>query len=406
VAVESPAAELTPDERPGSRPGPAWAPGWLTRYRYVRPILAFAGAHAVLMAFIWLLYPWAQLKPRTSFVGALEGGDGGWYAAVVNLGYEHHLIYTSPGVPGQMRIAFPPGLPILMHLVGDVTGLAPAAAGLVISAIASLVAVAGIYAVTTRYTTDAIALAAIVLWAIIPTAFILSMAYTEAIYTALAAWTIYALLESRWLTAGILTGAAGLVRASATMLIAVVCLACLIGAIRNRHRLRAVLAILIAPAGMLGYLVFIGLRLHNMRAWFISLTAPGWDVRFDWGRYTLSYFKWLLRLTDTQSVPIWLPGPGLVIIIALALGVIVALNGRVPWELRAWTILSLLLIVGSSNMWIAMPRFTLPLFALLVPPAAVLAGAKRSSQVIAAVTLIAVSVWWGAIFLRMPGIAL
>jgi hypothetical protein len=293
-----------------------------------------------------------------------------------------------------------------MRLLSDVTWLNVGAAALVITAIASLFAAAGIYAVTSHYTSHKIALVTVGLWAIIPTAFVESMAYTEALFTALAAWTFYALLKERWLTAACLTAAAGLVRASATTLIAIVCLVCLVAAIRNRHRLRAILAILIAPVGFVGYLAYVGLRLHNVHAWFISLSAPGWDSHFDFGKYTFDGFKQLMQLTDTQNTQISLPGPALVIVIALALGVIVALDRRVPLELRAWTAASLLLIVCTAGMWIGMARFTLPLFPLLVPPAALLARASRSSQVVAVVTLLAISVWWGAFFLRTPGIAL
>jgi hypothetical protein len=364
--------------------------------RFTKPVAVYVVAHAALLTVTWLFLTHAHIP----LVRALYSGDGGWYVAVASLGYEHHLTYVSPGVAGQMRIAFFPLLPLLIRGVTDVTWLGGFAAGLLITAVASLFAAAGIYALVTRYAGHATALATVALWATMPTAFFQSMIYSEAVYTALGAWALYALLESRWLTAGGLTVAAGLTRPAAVALVAVVCAACTVAVVRNRGRWRAAAGLLVAPCGLAGYLLWVGVRLHNLDAWFISQRAAGWQSSFDFGRQTLRVVSGIaaLRLgwqaTSYDIVTLFL-------LACLALALAMALDGRTPLPLRVWTWLGILLAIGSTGPWFSKARFMLPYFPLLVPLASVLARARRRNQIVAALLVLLVSGWWAAYFLSL-----
>jgi Gpi18-like mannosyltransferase len=249
TSVDVQSADTSAQSRSGS-----WRPwvGQLASGRFARPVAVYIAAHAALIATIGYILA----RAHHSLLAALQGGDSGWYESIASHGYERQLVWLSPGVPAQMRLEFFPGLPLMIRLASEVTGASASTAGLLVSLVASLVAAAGIYAVVARYASDAVALAAVALWAAMPAAFLESMVYTEALFTAFAVWALYALLRHRWLTAAWLTVWAGLTRASAVTLIAVVCLACLVGAIRNRGRLRAILAMVIAPAGFAGYLLY------------------------------------------------------------------------------------------------------------------------------------------------------
>ncbi|HET9967741.1 MAG TPA: hypothetical protein VFQ68_05855 [Streptosporangiaceae bacterium] len=59
-------------------------------------------------------------------------------------------------------------------------------------------------------------------WAVAPGSVVLTMLYAEALFCALAGWALVALVSRRWLTAGMLTLAAGTVRSTAVALIAAV----------------------------------------------------------------------------------------------------------------------------------------------------------------------------------------
>jgi len=54
----------------------------------------------------------------------------------------------------------------------------------------------------------------VAVWAVAPASFVLSMVYSEALFCALAIWSLVALVERRWLMAGVLTIGAGVARSS------------------------------------------------------------------------------------------------------------------------------------------------------------------------------------------------
>jgi hypothetical protein len=402
MAVETPA--VAQPIRTGSGLLRHWAQR-VAAYRFSQPVAIYLAAHLVLMALVWVMLSLGHFQ----FIQSLEtGGDANWYRQVALYGYERQLEYYSPGVPAEMRLEFFPLLPLLMRLGSDLTTLNVSLVGLVISAVSSVVAAAGIYTVVSRYTSHAVALATVGLWATMPTAFFQSMVYTEALFTALAAWTLYALLEARWLSAAALTAAAGALRPDSLPLIAVVCLACGVGAFRGRGRpWNGLLGMVIAPVGLAGYLLYIGLRVHNLRAWFISVQAPGWQNSFDFGKYTYRTLLWIIEMGSRENGEgITYTIVGVLVAVSIAAACIVALDRRVPLELKAWTWIGLLFILGQANMWFAMPRFLMPCFPLLVPVAEAFTAMTRRNKIILGTTAVLLSACWGAYFLAYPFIGI
>ena len=76
------------------------------------------------------------------------------------------------------------------------------------------------------------------------------MGYTETLFTALAAWSLFAVMRRRWLTAGVLCLAAGLTRSVAIALIAAVGLAALVAVCRRRDGWRPWVGGALAPLGV------------------------------------------------------------------------------------------------------------------------------------------------------------
>src|SRR4029453_11972485 len=95
----------------------------------------------------------------------------------------------------------------------------------------------------------------------LPHAIVENMAYTEGLFTALAVWSLLAVLRAQWLTAGTLCLLAGLTRPTAVGLIAAVGLAALVAAVGRRDGWRPWAAMALAPLGYVGYLVWVGIRL-------------------------------------------------------------------------------------------------------------------------------------------------
>ena len=101
------------------------------------------------------------------------------------------------------------------------------------TAVAGLAAAWGLTALGMKLTGDPrISLLMVAIWAVAPSSTVLSMMYAEALFCALAIWALVALVSRRWLTAGLLTLAAGTVRSTALALILTVCAAALIAVIQ------------------------------------------------------------------------------------------------------------------------------------------------------------------------------
>lgn len=147
-----------------------------------------------------------------------ERWDSVWYQRVAENGYGYTVTLADGAIHSDL--AFFPLLPALERGIAEVTPLGLAGAGLLVAWVAGLLAAWGIFAVGARLYGRRAGVVLAALWGVYPTAFVQSMAYTETLFTALAAWSLYAVLTRRWIVAGALCVLAGLTRPSAAALIA------------------------------------------------------------------------------------------------------------------------------------------------------------------------------------------
>lgn len=370
----------------------AWfrATGW-------RPMAAWAGPHLVLTGLMLAILSNAGMSANA----ALRHWDGDWYINIAESGYIHQLSIRPDGTPHLMNIAFFPLYPGLMRAVHLVTGLPVSFAGVFVSFAAGLAAAVGIYYLLKPYIGERAAIIAGALWGVIPSAFIESMVYTEALFTALCVWAMYALIREKWLTVAALTILAGLTRSTVIMILPVVCVAALIAIVRRRGGWRAWVCMLTAPLGLLAFLLFLAQRFHRLDAWFFAQTAPGWQSSFDFGKYTAHVLKGELLFSSLRSTS-WLPFliATAILIPATFIAVLMVLHRRLPWQLIAWTVLTLVVTLTTSGTYGAKPRFLLPAVALLATPAAVLAKGRRTTLYSALTALTVLGAWIGAYFLN------
>ncbi|MFF3446268.1 hypothetical protein ACFYXJ_03885 [Streptomyces sp. NPDC002667] len=332
--------------------------------------------------------------------------DGWWYQQIAAHGY-HPALVPVRGATGLITLegnsaAFFPLYPALMRLVSSCTGLGPLGAGLVVSVAASFVAALGIHAVTSLVSGRRAGLAAAGLWAVWPGSGVEWSGYSESLYVALAAWACYAVMRRNWLTAGLLTCAAGLTRPTATALIAALALAALLDlvrqwrAVRGRRGsptpdprgfpatdlrgsptpegagsldavLRPVAAVLIAPLGLVGYLGWVGHRMGDYGGYF-TLQDKAWAHSFDWGRHTVDVFTSLMvghydYLFAYPHEDVIAAGTVLLALISLPL----LFRLRPPPVLIVSTLLTIALVLGSQQIFGNVSRYLLPAFPLLIP---------------------------------------
>ncbi|QFR97862.1 hypothetical protein GBW32_19245 [Streptomyces tsukubensis] len=355
----------------------------------------------------------------------LELWDASWYQHIAahGYGYEHishrrHLVYRDlaffplyPGLVRALSAALPVSFPVAALLVSWVSGLAAAW---------------GIHAVVERLRGRSTAIALVVLWAALPHAVVLSVPYSEALLTALAAWSLHALLSGRWIWAGALAALAGLSRPNGVAVAAAVGLTGL-WVLWQRHRRAARGArspgsterppprpatarvwggILLAPAGWVGYVLYVGARQGDVLGGYFAVQHD-WGSSFDFGLRMSNYVDHI----SLDSTPPARLVAVLVVMAGLALFTLL-LTPRwqsLPGALLVYVGVLLLIAVGGSSYVSCKPRFLLPAFPLLLPPAVRLVRTAKTRPKAATafvVTLAGSSVLYGAYLVTLGGAAL
>ncbi|WP_375155326.1 glycosyltransferase family 39 protein [Streptomyces aureoverticillatus] len=299
--------------------------------------------------------------------------DSRWYTGIAAHGYGRTL-HFEPGVV-QSDLAFFPLYPGLIRAVTTLTPLSHGAAGLLVSWLAAGAAALGIYALAARLYDRRTATVLVLLWGLMPHSVILSMAYTEPVLTALAAWSLYALLTRRWLWAGALAALAGLARPNGFAVAAAVLAVAVYEIARRRgrgvpHRLWT--GALLAPLGWAAYVLWVGVRRGDALGGYFAVQR-GWGSRFDFGAGSFAFAEHLLlhgdKLVHSMTLVI-------VAVAVLLFALLVA--DRAPLPLLVYTGVLLLITVGGSGFFESKPRFLLPAFPLLIPLALAVTRTARA----------------------------
>ncbi|GGY04136.1 glycosyltransferase family 39 protein [Streptomyces tanashiensis] len=290
--------------------------------------------------------------------------DSVWYVRIAEHGYGYQV--TLPNGDVHSDLAFFPLLPALERGLSAVLPLDAATAGLLVSWTAGLAAAWGIARCGTHAFGPRAGVLLAVLWGVYPTAFVQSMAYTETLFTALAAWSLYAVLRGRWILAGVLCAVAGLTRPTAAALIAALGVTALVTLVRERRLpARTVAGVLIAPLGWLAYVAYVGVREASPTAYF--------DVQAAWGN---SIDGGVALARFIVGLP-WPASLGLCAALAL-LGRLLALCVRQgqPLPLLVYTIGVVFVSLVGAAYFGSRPRLMMPAFGLLLPPAVALARVR------------------------------
>ncbi|WP_307842904.1 hypothetical protein [Streptomyces triculaminicus] len=345
----------------------------------------------VMAAWAW----WVGKHPRT-LLGHLW--DGIWYAGIARDGYG--LIVPSPTSPDVFYndLAFFPLYPGLVRAVATVLPLTIVSAGLLVAWAAAGAAAWGIYAVGERLHGPRVGTLLVLLWALLPHGIVQTMAYTESLMTALAAWALYAAISERWLPAGALALLAGLSRPNAVAVAAAV--ACAAGLAlwrdgRSRGDWRVWACAAMAPLGWAGYVLWAGLRSGGGPLGYFEVQRL-WGSRFDFGRDAFLFARHLIVARDYMAyyVTLAILGAALVALLFLALD-------RPPAALLVYVLVLTVIAVGGSSYFASKPRFLLPAFPLLLPAAVAMARARPRTVAMTAGALAGLSFFYGTYLLAV-----
>jgi hypothetical protein len=199
--------------------------------------------------------------------------DAGWYLEIATHGYRP-IQYRDASHASQ---AFFPGYPLAVRGTAALTGVPEFIAALLVAAVAGTIAVVVLWRVVEEVAGPDAARRAVTLFCFSPGAFVLSMAYSEAMFIAAAAGSLWMLMRRSWLAAGILGAAATATRPNGAALV-VTCLIAAAVAIRHDREWGALVAPGLAVTGLLGYFGYLFARTGDPFAWF-TVQRRGWGDR-------------------------------------------------------------------------------------------------------------------------------
>ena len=352
-------------EEPAQETEPRAGRSWRERLPRATPaILAYVLVRALGLLVLWVFASragtdiWYLLSKRY---------DSAWYAGVAEYGYD-----------AAMR---PKDTVVLGHeFVGEV---------LDVSWSAGIACAWGMYAIGAHLHSHRTGVLLAACWGVMPHAVVQNMAYTETVFTALAAWTLYCVLRRRWIAAGLICLVAGLSRPTSTALIAAVCVAALVAIVRRRDGWRPWVALAVSGLGYAGYVAWVGHRLGRWDGYFYVL-RDGWFAYVDGGRKALSDTVHVL----TTPTPLAYYAVAVVLGTALALLVLSILD-RQPLPLLIYSSAYLMVTVLTAGSYFVKGRLMLPAFTLLLPLAIGLSRMRPRNRWAVLSALALASAWYG-----------
>ncbi|MFG2575539.1 hypothetical protein [Streptomyces sp. NPDC048481] len=412
-------------------------PGSASPFRAAPALLGYAAVRALGLLGLAL---WSAARDKSAYTLLTARWDAIWYSRVAGRGYGYEIRLPNGDVHADL--AFFPLLPWLERLLHAVTPVSYADAGFVVALLASLAAAWGIFAVADHVYGPRAGVCAVLVWAVLPVGIVQSMAYSESLFTALAAWSLYAVLTGRWVTAGALASLSGLTRPVGLAVVAAVWAACAASLLRDRAVGREssiagtrstapasgapapvhapgpsaeapagreatastprcaprALAMLLAPLGAAGYVLWVGHRTGRGPLGYLDVQA-GWRNGFDGG---LAFARFIAG--KFTSVPGALAGLGLIagVVLLLWLFAVCVRQGQpLPLLVYGGTVLALALC--ASSYFGSKPRLLLPAFPLLLPLALALSRLRTGRAALVVGCVATASAVYGAWWLNGSG---
>lgn len=363
-----------------------------------RAALALALFAAARLTGLLVLCLWAEHIGRSPYQLLSRTWDSRWYTGIAADGYGHTLHLASGAVHSDL--AFFPLYPGLVRAVTTVLPIGGGTAALLLSWAAAAAAAFGIFLLGERLHGRTTAAVLVLLWGLLPHSVVLSLAYTEPLLTAFAAFSLYAVLTGRWLWAGSLAALAGLSRPNGVAIAAAVCVAAAYELFKRRGHApwRLWASTVVAPLGWGGYVIWVGVRTGDPLGGYFAVQA-GWRSRFDFGADNLgNALDVALRPRELASTSTALIIGAAVLLFAL---LVVDRENRPPLPLLVYTGVLLLIALGGGGYFESKPRFLLPAFPLLLPLACALTKARPRAAIVVIAALAGLSCCYGTYLLTL-----
>ena len=211
----------------------------------------------------------------------LTSWDGRWYLELARLGYPERIPDNITYEQTEARAAFFPMYPGAVRALDSILPGGDTAAALLLNFVLGGIAVVLVGLLARRVFSSTVAARAMVLFAVFPGSFVLSFAYSEALFIVFAASCLLLLLDEQWLLAGL---AAALATATRPNGVAIVfaCLVAAVIAIKTKRQWSSLLAVVIAPLGFIGFQLYVDDTAGERGAWF-RVQREAWSEGTSFG---------------------------------------------------------------------------------------------------------------------------
>jgi hypothetical protein len=359
VTASPSASDLT------TRQSPRWVPRGSDAIALRYWLFSRIGIFVLVSAGAWLFADDREDRTPVGYLARWTQWDTVHYTTIAHWGYD-----GQPGV-GQLAPleAFFPGYPLAIRALHLLSGMGYVVAGLVISFVASAVAVVALSRIAAAearpgVAPQALAERTVLLYVLAPSAVFLAAAYTEALFLAFAFPAWLCARKGRWASAGVLAAFASGIRITGVFL-AVALIVEFLTAQDGRRRWKSAPWLLVPFAPVVAYMTYLHDRTGDWNAWQHA-QERGWYRNFHWPWQALAN-TWDAAFDEKQStIFAWMFGAE---ILAVGIGILLTL-----WLLRErrWaeaTYIALQLYAFTTSYWFfSVPRSTLtwwPLWTLL-----------------------------------------
>lgn len=314
------------------------------------------------------VFPFLQ-SHATAGLFSLKVWDSYWYEQAAQHGWPQAVPPDIGGHAGFSTLAFFPAFPELIravHLVLPVSWHTATAGAELLSEIFMVVA---FWALAREIWDDDIAGRATLLLCFFPGAFVFALEYAEPLFLACSMVALLALYKRRWITAGVFAALATVGRPSGVALIAC-CAWAALWAIQERREWRSLVAVVIAPVGVVGWFVYLWLYTGVPLIW-LQEERRAWGERSDPLAVVKLVHDWVNEPGGLFTNPNYFLTVGGTILALALLGVLIWV--RPPGTLTVFT--GVILIVSITSLTLGLrPRFVLTAFPLLMTLAVRLKG--------------------------------
>ncbi|WP_420453724.1 glycosyltransferase family 39 protein [Ilumatobacter sp.] len=295
--------------------------------------------------------------------GVFTQWDGAWYLELARRGYPESVPADITFNQLEARAAFFPLFPSAVRVVDAVLPGGDTMAALGLNLVLGAVSVVLVGLLAARVFDDAVAARAMVLYAVFPGSFVLSFAYSEALFVVLAAACLLFLLDERWLLAGLAAALATATRPNGVA-IAVACLVAAIVAIRRRRDWSSLVAVALAPLGFVLFQLDVD-RIAGERGIWFRVQTEAWSEGTSYGMTAIGNSVGFL------TSPFDSPADALTVLslVALAIMVVAAVRRPLPWPWVAFSAVVVVLMLLPETVT-ARPRFVFTAFPLFIAVAA------------------------------------